>query len=131
MNHSEARISWNKINVAGWKSTSDDWQLLPGDTIISVPASTYSHELANDSIIVEWSRLGSVTANLELKINGYAGFARIEPRPLARDLPPLWVELERMRCSSQQESERWSGLCPTLHAEFHGRTSSAWAERAA
>ena len=96
-------ISWNKINRAYWGSTSSEWLLLPGDTIVMIEGGLAFHEMAMDSIKVSWSRLGSVTAFLALTADGYAGFARIEPRQLARDLPPLWVELERMRCSD------WTG----------------------
>jgi hypothetical protein len=95
--------SWNKINFASWSSTTGEWLLLPGDTIVMIEGGSLFHKMALDSIVVAWRRLGSVTAFLGVTVDGYAGFAQIEPREMARDLPPLWVELERMQCAD------WSG----------------------
>ena len=99
--------SWegpNKINNAGWSSTlRGDWMHLPGDTIIMMRSKSVFHELANDSIIVRWSWLGSVNTFLAQTADGYAGFAQITPRELSRNLPPLWVRLKRMGCAD------WTG----------------------
>jgi len=96
-------ISWKRKNRAYWSPTAGDWLLLPGDTIIYVPGKQLYHEMADDSIRVTWTGLGSVTAFLGVRVNGYGGVAQVLPRQLARNLPPMWVELERMRCSD------WTG----------------------
>jgi hypothetical protein len=93
------RIQGARENHASWGNTAGDWRLLPGDTLIFVRSANAFHELAGDSIVVQWSAWGgSVTAFLAPTEDGYSGIGQIGPRQLAKGLPPVWILLQRIPC---------------------------------
>ena len=86
-------------NHTTWGNTLGDWQRL-GDSLIFLRSNTGFHELAADSIVVSWSGWGgSLTAYLAPTAFGYSGLAQLQPRPLAKGLPPIFVKLDRRVCS--------------------------------
>jgi hypothetical protein len=86
-------------NHTTWGNTLGDWQRL-GDSLIFLRSTTGFHELAADSIVVSWSGWGgSLTAYLAPTTFGYSGLGQLEPRPLAKGLPPIFVKLDRRVCS--------------------------------
>jgi len=86
-------------NHTTWGNTLGDWQRL-GDSLIFLRSATEFHQLAADSIVVSWSGWGgSLTAYLAPTPFGYRGVAQLQPRPLAKGLPPIFVELERRACA--------------------------------
>ena len=99
------RIQGVRENRAGWSNTiSGDWRLLPGDTLIFVRGSTWPHEMAGDSILVEWSGWGgAITAYLAPTEDGYSGIGQLEPRPLAKGLAPVMIHLRKVSC------DEWTG----------------------
>ena len=86
-------------NHTTWGNTLGDWLRL-GDSLVFPRSTTGFHELAADSIVVSWSGWGgSLTAYLAPTASGYRGLAQLQPRPLAKGLPPIFVDLDRRACA--------------------------------